>query len=333
MSMYASNAGKSGGEFFTPQQVSELLIRLATIEKTEVDSIYDPACGSGSLFLRAEEILGKDKILRGFFGQEINITTYNLCRMNMLLHGISFDKFNIACEDTLISPQHCGDKPFEIIVSNPPFSIKWIGDENPLLINDQRFAPAGVLAPNKKADFAFIMHSIAWLKDNGIASIVCFTGILSRYGKEQKIRKYLVDNNFIDCVIQLPKNLFFNATIATCILVLKKNNKKDKNILFIDASKEYIKVKNNNRLDTKNISNIVSCFEKRKDIDYFAKLASYELIKENDYDLSVSTYVKKDYTKKEIVDIQKLNEKIEEIVIKEEFLRTEIKKIIEDMKK
>ncbi|MCR4910950.1 MAG: type I restriction-modification system subunit M, partial [Bacilli bacterium] len=235
MSMYASNAGKSGGEFFTPQEVSELLMKLATVGKTEVDGVYDPACGSGSLLLKAEEVLGKGKVHRGFFGQEINITTYNLCRINMFLHGIGFDKFNIACDDTLISPQHWDDEPFEVIVSNPPYSIKWAGDENPLLINDPRFAPAGILAPRGKADLAFIMHSLAWLKTNGTASIVCFPGIMYRGGAEQKIRKYLVDNNFVDCVIQLPDNLFFGTSIATCIMVLKKN-KADTNVLFIDAS-------------------------------------------------------------------------------------------------
>jgi type I restriction enzyme M protein len=330
MSMYASNAGKSGGEFFTPQEVSELLMRLATVGKTEVDGVYDPACGSGSLLLKAEEVLGKGKVLRGFFGQEINITTYNLCRINMFLHGISFDKFNIACEDTLISPQHWDNEPFEVIVSNPPYSIKWSGDENPLLINDPRFAPAGVLAPRGKADLAFIMHSLAWLKTNGTAAIVCFPGIFYRGGAEQKIRKYLVDNNFVDCVIQLPDNLFFGTSIATCILVLKKN-KNDTNVLFIDASKEFTKSTNNNRLEDKNIFNVVKQYTERFDIDHIAKVASYELIKENDYNLSVSTYVEKKDTR-EKVDIKKLNSEIDEIVANEDNLRNEIKRIIEEMK-
>ena len=331
MSMYASNAGKSGGEFFTPQEVSELLMRLATVGKTEVDGVYDPACGSGSLLLKAEEVLGKGKVHRGFFGQEINITTYNLCRINMFLHGIGFDKFSIACEDTLISPQHWDDEPFEVIVSNPPYSIKWAGDENPLLINDPRFAPAGILAPRGKADMAFIMHSLAWLKTNGTASIVCFPGIFYRGGAEQKIRKYLVDNNFVDCVIQLPDNLFFGTSIATCILVLKKN-KTDTNVLFIDASKEFFKVTNNNRLEDSNIEHIVDAFKERKDNEHFTKLTSYESVKENDYNLSVSTYVEKEDTR-EAVDIVKLNAQIDEIVAKEEVLRAEIKKIIEDIEK
>ena len=332
MSMYASNAGKSGGEFFTPQEVSELLMRLATVGKTEVDGVYDPACGSGSLLLKAEEVLGKGKVLRGFFGQEINITTYNLCRINMFLHGISFDKFNIACEDTLISPQHWDNEPFEVIVSNPPYSIKWAGDENPLLINDPRFAPAGVLAPRGKADLAFIMHSLAWLKTNGTASIVCFPGIFYRGGAEQKIRKYLVDNNFVDCIIQLPDNLFFGTSIATCILVLKKN-KADTNILFIDASKEYKKVTNNNVLDEeecKNISHIVDYFTNRKDIEHISKVASYETVKGNDYNLTVSTYVEKEDLREEI-NIENLNAKIDEIVTNEDKLRSEIKKIIEEI--
>lgn len=331
MSMYASNAGKSGGEFFTPQEVSELLMRLATAGKTEVDGVYDPACGSGSLLLKAEEVLGKGKVHRGFFGQEINITTYNLCRINMFLHGVGFDKFSIACEDTLISPQHWDDEPFEVIVSNPPYSIKWAGDKNSLLINDPRFAPAGILAPRGKADLAFIMHSLAWLKTNGTASIVCFPGIFYRGGAEQKIRKYLVDNNFVDCVIQLPDNLFFGTSIATCILVLKKN-KANTNILFIDASKEFVKVTNNNRLEDKNIENVVKYFTDRVDLAHVVKVAPYDLVKENDYNLSVSTYVEKEDTK-EKVDIVKLNKEIDEIVAREEVLRAEIKKIIDNVEK
>lgn len=209
MTMYASNAGKSGGEFFTPADVSELLTRLGTVGKKTVNKVYDPACGSGSLLLKAEKVLGKEAVINGFYGQEINITTYNLCRINMFLHDIGFDKFDIECEDTLTNPQHWDDEPFELIVSNPPYSIKWEGDENPLLINDPRFAPAGVLAPKSKADLAFIMHSLSWLAANGTAAIVCFPGIMYRGGAEQKIRKYLVENNYVDCVIQLPSNLFF----------------------------------------------------------------------------------------------------------------------------
>ena len=231
MSMYASNAGKSGGEFFTPQEVSELLTRLAVVGKIEVNKVYDPACGSGSLLLKALKVLGKENIKQGFFGQEKNITTYNLCRINMFLHDVDFDKFNIACEDTLIAPQHWDDEPFDVIVSNPPYSIKWEGDDNPLLINDSRFSPAGVLAPKGKADLAFIMHSLAWLSTNGVAAIVCFPGIMYRGGAEQKIRKYLIDNNYIDTVIQLPDNLFFGTSIATCIMVLKKS-RPDTNVLL-----------------------------------------------------------------------------------------------------
>lgn len=271
MSMYASNAGKSGGEFYTPQEVSELLTRLAIVGKTSVNKVYDPACGSGSLLLKASKILGKDNVRNGFYGQEINLTTYNLCRINMFLHDIDYDKFNIACEDTLVSPQHWDDEPFEVIVSNPPYSIKWIGDDNSILINDPRYSPAGVLAPKSKADFAFIMHSLAWLATNGTASIVCFPGIFYRSGAEQKIRRYLIDNNFVDCIIQLPDNLFFGTSIATCIMVLKKN-KKDNNTLFIDATKECIKVTNNNKLTEENINNIIKIFENREDLEYVAKL-------------------------------------------------------------
>ena len=329
MTMYASNAGKSGGEFFTPSDVSELLTRLGTVGKTEINKVYDPACGSGSLLLKAQSVLGKDAVRQGYFGQEINITTYNLCRINMFLHDVGFDKFDIACEDTLLNPQHWDDEPFELIVSNPPYSIKWVGDDNPLLINDPRFAPAGVLAPKSKADLAFIMHSLSWLAPNGTAAIVCFPGIMYRGGAEQKIRKYLIDNNFIDCVIQLPSNLFFGTSIATCIMVLKKG-KKDSSTLFIDASNECIKVTNNNKLTPENIDNIVAEYARREDKDHFARLVSYDEIRENDYNLSVSTYVEAEDTR-EVIDIVALNAEIEEIVARENVLREEISKIIAEI--
>jgi len=329
MTMYASNAGKSGGEFFTPADVSELLTRLGTVGKKEVNKVYDPACGSGSLLLKAEKVLGRDGVRNGFFGQEINITTYNLCRINMFLHDIGFDHFDIACEDTLISPQHWDDEPFELIVSNPPYSIKWAGDENPLLINDPRFAPAGVLAPKSKADMAFIMHSLSWLAPNGAAAIVCFPGIMYRGGAEQKIRKYLVDNNFVDCIIQLPSNLFFGTSIATCIMVMKKG-KADSRVLFIDATNECIKVTNNNKLTQANMDRIVDTFAGRLEDAHFSHLASYEEIVENDYNLSVSTYVESEDTREKI-DIKKLNAEIEEIVAREATLRAEIDAIIREI--
>lgn len=329
MTMYASNAGKSGGEFFTPADVSELLTRLGTVGKTEINKVYDPACGSGSLLLKAEKVLGRDAIRNGFFGQEINITTYNLCRINMHLHDVGFDKFNIACEDTLTAPQHWDDEPFELIVSNPPYSIKWAGDDNPLLINDPRFSPAGVLAPKSKADMAFIMHSLSWLAANGTAAIVCFPGIMYRGGAEQKIRKYLIDNNYIDCIIQLPSNLFFGTSIATCIMVMKKG-KPDNQVLFIDASAECIKVTNNNKLTSENIDRIVSTFAERKEIAHFSHLAQQSEIIGNDYNLSVSTYVEAEDTREKI-DIVKLNAEIEEIVKREDILRKEIAKIIAEI--
>ena len=329
MTMYASNAGKSGGEFFTPADVSELLTRLGTVGKTEINKVYDPACGSGSLLLKAEKVLGKDAVRNGFFGQEINITTYNLCRINMFLHDVGFDKFDIACEDTLISPQHWDDEPFELIVSNPPYSIKWAGDENPLLINDPRFAPAGVLAPKSKVDLAFIMHSLSWLASNGTAAIVCFPGIMYRGGAEQKIRKYLIDNNFVDCVIQLPSNLFFGTSIATCIMVLKKN-KPDSSTLFIDATNECIKVTNNNKLTAANIEKIVSVFAGHTEEKHFSHLATYDEIQQNDYTLSVSAYVEAEDTREDI-DIKKLNAEIEEIVAREATLRAEINAIIKEI--
>lgn len=329
MTMYASNAGKSGGEFFTPADVSELLTRLGTVGKKRVNKVYDPACGSGSLLLRAVKILGKDAVTTGFFGQEINITTYNLCRINMFLHDIGFDKFDIECEDTLINPQHWDDEPFELIVSNPPYSIKWAGDDNPLLINDPRFAPAGVLAPKSKADMAFIMHSLSWLASNGTAAIVCFPGIMYRGGAEQKIRKYLIDNNYVDCIIQLPSNLFFGTSIATCIMVMKKN-KVDNKTLFIDATNECIKVTNNNKLTPENIDRIVNVFAKREEVEHFSHLASYEEVSGNDYNLSVSTYVEAEDTREKI-DIVKLNAEIKEIVAREQVLRDEIDKIIAEI--
>ena len=329
MGMYASNAGKSGGEFFTPSEVSILLTRLGTVGKSEINKAYDPACGSGSLLLKSAEILGKDAVRNGFYGQEVNITTYNLCRINMFLHEIGFDKFDIACDDTLTSPQHWGEEPFELIVSNPPYSIKWAGDDNPLLINDPRFAPAGVLAPKSKADMAFIMHSLSWLAPNGAAAIVCFPGIMYRGGAEQKIRKYLVDNNFVDCVIQLPSNLFYGTSIATCIMVLRKG-KEDNKVLFIDASKEFVKVTNNNKLTPENIDRIVDVYAKREEVAHFSHLAAYDEVAENDFNLSVSTYVEQEDTR-EKVDIVKLNAEIAEIVAREDALRKEIDKIIAEI--
>ncbi len=329
MTMYAGNAGKSGGEFFTPADVSELLTRLGTVGKQKINRVYDPACGSGSLLLQAEKVLGKDAVLGGFYGQEINITTYNLCRINMFLHDVGFDKFSIACEDTLTAPQHWDDEPFELIVSNPPYSIQWKGDEDPLLINDPRFSPAGVLAPRSKADFAFIMHSISWLASNGAAAIVCFPGILYRSGAEQKIRKYLVDNNFVDCIIQLPGNLFFGTSIATCIMVLKKG-KRDNRVLFIDAAKECIKVTNNNKLTRENLDRIVNTYAAREESPHFAHLAEYSEIVENNYNLTVSTYVEPQDTKEEI-DIDRLNAEIAEIVAREQVLREEIEAVIREI--
>ncbi|MGL4484767.1 MAG: type I restriction-modification system subunit M [Anaerovoracaceae bacterium] len=326
MGMYASNAGKSGGEYFTPQEVSELLTRITIVGKNEVNKVYDPAVGSGSLLLKFAKILGKENVRQGFFGQEINITTYNLCRINMFLHDIDYDKFDIAHEDTLTHPQHDDIEPFEAIVSNPPYSINWEGDSNPLLINDPRFAPAGVLAPKSKADLAFIMHSLSWLATSGTAAIVCFPGVMYRSGAEKKIRKYLIDNNFIDCIIQLPDNLFYGTSIATCIMVLKKS-KSENNTLFIDASKECVKITNNNKLTEENIQTILKAFSDKEDKEYFCRLVPNSEIAEEDYNLSVSSYVEQKDTR-EIIDIKVLNKEIEQIVAKEEVLRKEIDKII-----
>ena len=329
MTMYAANAGKSGGEFFTPQEVSELLTRITTHGKSEVNKVYDPACGSGSLLLQSIKVLGKDKVRQGFFGQEKNLTTYNLCRINMFLHDVNYDHFNIAYGDTLINPQHWDDEPFEVIVSNPPYSTKWEGDDNPTLINDPRFAPAGVLAPKSKADLAFTMHMLSWLAADGTAAIVEFPGVLYRGGKEQKIRKYLLEGNFIDAVIQLPPNLFFGTSIATCIIVLKKS-KNDDSVLFIDASERFVHVGNQNQLSPDDIAAIMDAYVKREPVEHFSAVASLEDIRKNDYVLSVSGYVQPKDTREKI-DIVELNRQISSIVARENKLRTQIDAIIADL--
>ncbi len=329
MGMYASNAGKSGGEFYTPQEVSELLTHICAVGRKDVNKVYDPCAGSGSLLLKSAKILGMENVRQGFFGQEINITTYNLCRINMFLHDIDYDKFDIAHGDTLIDPKHWGDEPFEIIVSNPPYSIQWEGDANALLINDPRFSPAGVLAPKGKADFAFIMHALSWLATNGTAAIVCFPGVMYRSGAEQKIRKYLIDNNFIDCIIQLPDKLFYGTSIATCIMVLKKS-KSVNSTLFIDASREFVKITNNNKLTPTNIDNILAAFIARTDTEHYSRLVPNSDIAAQDYNLSVSTYVEQE-DKREFIDIDELNAEIARIVAREQVLRDEIDKIIEEI--
>jgi len=329
MTMYASNAGKSGGEFYTPQEVSELLAEITTVGKKEVNKVYDPACGSGSLLLKFAKVLGKENVRVGFFGQEINLTTYNLCRINMFLHDINYNNFDIAHGDTLTDPKHWDDEPFDAIVSNPPYSIKWDGDGNPILINDPRFSPAGVLAPKSKADLAFTMHMLSWLSTSGTAAIVEFPGVLYRGGAEGKIRKYLVDNNYVDAVIQLPPDLFFGTTIATCIIVLKKS-KKDNKTLFIDASREFIRGGNKNKLSEINRKKILEAFITRKDAEYFAKLVDNKTIADNDYNIAVSSYVVGEDTR-EVVDISELNEKIAKIVARQNELRTAINEIVADM--
>jgi type I restriction enzyme M protein len=329
MTMYASNAGKSGGEFFTPQEVSELLACLTTVGKKEVNKVYDPACGSGSLLLKFAKILGKENVRNGFFGQEINLTTYNLCRINMFLHDINFNLFDVAHGDTLTDPKHWDDEPFDAIVSNPPYSIRWEGDSNSLLINDPRFSPAGVLAPKSKADLAFTMHMLSWLSTSGTAAIVEFPGVLYRSGAEQKIRKYLVDNNYIDAVIQLPPDLFFGTSIATCIIVLKKS-KKDNRVLFIDASAEFVRGGNKNKLNEGNRSKILNAFTKRGDADHFVKLVDNKTIEANEYNIAVSTYVAQKDTR-EVIDIKKLNAEIAGIVARQNELRKAIDEIVTEI--
>lgn len=329
MTMYASSAGKSGGEFFTPQEVSELLARMTVVGKTAVNKVYDPAVGSGSLLLQFAKVLGRDNVRLGFFGQEINLTTYNLARINMFLHDVNYEKFHLAHGDTLIDPAHWDDEPFEAIVSNPPYSIQWDGDANSLLINDPRFAPAGVLAPKSRADLAFTMHILSWLAVNGTAAIVEFPGVLYRGGAERKIRQYLIDNNYVDAVIQLPPDLFFGTTIATCIVVLKKS-KADNAVLFVNASAEFVRGGNKNKLTAANQARILDAFIAREDIDHFARLVPSAELAANDYNLSVSSYVEQEDTSV-AVDITALNAEIAQIVARQAELRTAIDAIVADL--
>lgn len=326
MQMYAANAGKSGGEYFTPPAVSELLARLCTIRNTYIRRVYDPACGSGSLLLKFAKTIGKRNPNLQYFGQEINPSTYNLCRINMFLHGISFDNFDIELGDTLIEPKHLG-MDFDAIVSNPPYSIKWEGEDNPILINDARYAPAGILAPKSKADWAFVMHALSHLSESGVASIVTFPGVLYRGGAEQKIRKYLLEHNRIDAVIQLPTNLFFGVGIATCIIVLRKGTKKDNQVLFVDASGECEKEGNKNYLRPKHQDRIAEAIEKREDVQYFCCLKSNAEIIANDCNLSVSSYVEQPDTREKI-DIKKVNEELKEVVQKVNKFRQQVDDIV-----
>ena len=329
ISNYAANAGKSGGEFFTPQHVSKLIAQLAIHKQTTVNKIYDPACGSGSLLLQAKKQFDKHIIEDGFFGQEINHTTYNLARMNMFLHNINYDKFDIALGNTLLAPEFGDEKPFDAIVSNPPYSVNWVGSDDPTLINDDRFAPAGVLAPKSKADFAFVLHCLSYLSGKGRAAIVCFPGIFYRGGAEKKIRQYLIDNNYVETVISLAPNLFFGTSIAVNILVLSKH-KTDMKTQFIDASKLFKKETNNNVLTDAHIAKIMEMFDRKDDIEYFARCVDYHAIVENDYNLSVSSYVEAKDTR-EVIDITKLNAEILDTVKKIARLRADIDAIVADL--
>ncbi|MGR3791207.1 type I restriction-modification system subunit M [Flavobacterium sp. TN-1] len=328
---YAANAGKSGGEFFTPQTVSKLIAQLAMHKQTTVNKIYDPAAGSGSLLLQAKKHFDSHIIEEGFFGQEINHTTYNLARMNMFLHNINYDKFNIALGNTLLDPHFLDDKPFDAIVSNPPYSVNWIGSDDPTLINDDRFAPAGVLAPKSKADFAFVLHCLSYLSGKGRAALVCFPGIFYRGGAEQKIRKYLVDNNFVESVIALAPNLFYGTSIAVNILVLSKSKTETKT-QFIDATGEnfFKKVTNNNELTNEHIDKIMDMFDSKEEVPHIATTIDNAKIADNDYNLSVSSYVEaKDNREK--IDIKELNQQVAKTVVKINQLRADIDNIIKEI--
>ena len=330
MQMYASGAGKSGGEFFTPQQVSELLARLASYNNANIQKVYDPACGSGSLLLKFAKTIGKQNPNLKYFGQEVNPTTYNLCRINMFLHNVNYDNFDIRLEDTLLKPQHMDDAPFDAIVSNPPYSLKWEGKDNTILINDERYAPAGVLAPKSAADLAFTMHMLWHLSERGTAAIVEFPGVLYRGGDEKKIRQYLIKNNFVDCVIQLPANLFFGVGIATCIIVLKKSAKVDSSVLFIDASKLFQKDGNKNILLPEHQDKIMELFQNRKDEDYLAKLVKNDDILANDCNLSVSSYVEQEDTR-EVINITEVNAELSKLIAEGNELNQKIEAIIKEL--
>ena len=330
MQMYASEAGKSGGEFFTPQQVSELLARLASWHNPNINKVYDPACGSGSLLLKFAKTVGKENPDLQYFGQEINPTTYNLCRINMFLHNVNYDNFDIRLEDTLLKPQHLDDAPFDAIVSNPPYSLKWEGKDNTILINDPRYSPAGVLAPKSAADLAFTMHMLYHLSEQGTAAIVEFPGVLYRGGDEKRIRQYLIKNNFVDTVIQLPANLFFGVGIATCIIVLKKSAKTDSSVLFIDASKLFQKNGNKNLLLPEHQDKIMDAFAKRQDEQYFCKLIKNDDILANDCNLSVSSYVEQEDTREEI-NISEVNARLESLIAEGNDLNDKIAKIIKEL--
>lgn len=330
MTMYASNAGKSGGEFFTPQEVSELLARLTAADGHEIRSVYDPACGSGSLLLKFSKTIGKENPALKYYGQEINPTTYNLCRINMFLHNINYDNFDIQLGDTLLDPKHRDFEPFDAIVSNPPYSIPWEGSKNPLLINDDRYSGPGVLAPDSTADLAFTLHMLRSLSESGTAAIVEFPGVLYRGNKEKAIRHWLIENNYVDTIIQLPSNLFFGVGIATCIIVLRKGTRPDNRVLFIDASKEFIKNGNKNKLTAENQQHIFDVFKERKEEQYFSCLVPTSDILENDSNLSVSSYVEQEDTR-EVIDIEKVNAELKDLMAEYNDLNAQIDQIISEL--
>lgn len=330
MTMYASNAGKSGGEFFTPQEVSELLARLTAADGHEIRSVYDPACGSGSLLLKFSKTIGKENPTLKYYGQEINPTTYNLCRINMFLHNINYDNFDIQLGDTLLDPKHRDFEPFDAIVSNPPYSIPWEGSKNPLLINDDRYSGPGVLAPDSTADLAFTLHMLRSLSESGTAAIVEFPGVLYRGNKEKAIRHWLIENNYVDAIIQLPSNLFFGVGIATCIIVLRKGTRPDNRVLFIDASKEFVKNGNKNKLTAENQQHIFDVFKERKEEQYFSCLVPTADILENDSNLSVSSYVEQEDTR-EVIDIEKVNAELKDLMAEYNDLNAQIDQIISEL--
>ncbi len=316
---FASGAGKKAGEFYTPQEVSKILAKIVTTGKNRLKSVYDPTCGSGSLLLRvAREV----KDVNNFFGQEMNRTTYNLARMNMILHGVHYLKFDIKQEDTLENPQHLNDMPFEAIVANPPFSANW--SANPLFLNDDRFSQYGKLAPASKADFAFVQHMIYHLAENGTMAIVLPHGVLFRGAAELHIRKYLIEQkNYLDAVIGLPANIFYGTSIPTCILVFKKCKEDPDHVLFIDASKDFEKVKNQNMLRDEHIDKIVETYRNRTSIEKYSHLATLKEVSENDYNLNIPRYVDT-FEEEEEIDIHAVMQEIKSLEAKRVELDQEI---------
>ncbi len=324
ISQFASSAGKKAGEFYTPQEVSKILAKIVSLGKKRLKNVYDPTCGSGSLLLR----VARECEVGDFYGQELNQTTYNMARMNMILHGVKYADFDIKQGDTLEHPQHM-DKKFEAIVANPPFSAKWSSDKS--FLDDERFSAYGKLAPKSKADYAFLQHMIYHLDENGTMGIVLPHGVLFRGAAESTIREYLIwEKNYLDAVIGLPANIFYGTSIPTCILIFKKCREQNQDILFIDASKDFEKVKNQNKLRLEDIEKIVNTYANREEIDKYSHKATIEEIRENDFNLNIPRYVDT-FEEEEPIDLDEVCDELEKIAIEMEEVDKEIKKYCDEL--